>query len=366
MALKESQKSLNEWTAQKWRTKSGKPSTQGSKATGERYLPEKAIKAMSSEDYAASSRKKREDTKQGKQFSKQPKKAATIARNYRYGGGLMSQKDTTMQTGGLGELFNQGMRNKYADGGKITEKDIEHINSFKSEKDREALIGKYQIFAGYEALRKADVDESAEPEKAEKIKKEAAEEVLKDLKSKGVSTEQRVKYNEGSLFVPPEMEAMPEDTYDNIPMEEKAAAEASQLPDAEMLSEYKNYVMSESLEPEEMTYLQDALTADPQLSQVFDKVMNVAVEFSGAGEVEGPGTGVSDSIPARLSDGEFVFTKKATDQLGADQLQSMMDTAEKAYDGGLMSRRSRSMDQPSTGKDLQYEMIQANQMPSVR
>ena len=72
MALAKSQKSLKDWTKQKWRTKSGKPSTQGPKATGERYLPEKAIKSLSSSEYAASTRKKREDTKKGKQFSKQP------------------------------------------------------------------------------------------------------------------------------------------------------------------------------------------------------------------------------------------------------------------------------------------------------
>ena len=56
MALKKSQKSLKKWTKQKWRTKSGKPSTQGKKATGERYLPEKAIKSLSKEEYAATSR----------------------------------------------------------------------------------------------------------------------------------------------------------------------------------------------------------------------------------------------------------------------------------------------------------------------
>ena len=66
MALKKSQKSLKKWTKQKWRTKSGKPSTQGSKATGERYLPEKAIKSMSSKEYAATTEKKRADTKQAK------------------------------------------------------------------------------------------------------------------------------------------------------------------------------------------------------------------------------------------------------------------------------------------------------------
>ena len=83
MALKRSQKSLKKWTKQKWRTKSGKPSTQGPKATGERYLPEKAIKALSSSEYAATSRKKRSDTKKGKQHSSQPKKVAKKTARHR-------------------------------------------------------------------------------------------------------------------------------------------------------------------------------------------------------------------------------------------------------------------------------------------
>jgi len=83
MALKKSQKSLKNWTKQKWRTKSGKPSTQGSKATGERYLPEKAIKSLSAKEYSATSKKKREDTKKGKQFSKQPKKVAKKTARHR-------------------------------------------------------------------------------------------------------------------------------------------------------------------------------------------------------------------------------------------------------------------------------------------
>ena len=83
MAKKASQKSLDKWTRQKWRTKSGKPSTQGPKATGERYLPEAAIKAMSSSQYAASTAKKRKDKAAGKQFSKQPKAAAKTSRRYR-------------------------------------------------------------------------------------------------------------------------------------------------------------------------------------------------------------------------------------------------------------------------------------------
>ena len=79
MALKKSQKSLKSWTKQKWRTKSGKKSSE----TGERYLPEKAIKSLSSKEYAATTRKKREDTKKGKQHSKQPKKIAKKTRSYR-------------------------------------------------------------------------------------------------------------------------------------------------------------------------------------------------------------------------------------------------------------------------------------------
>ena len=83
MALKKSQKSLKKWTKQKWRTKSGKPSTQGPKATGERYLPEKAIKALSSSEYAATSAAKRKGTKRGKQHVSQPKSVAKKVRRYR-------------------------------------------------------------------------------------------------------------------------------------------------------------------------------------------------------------------------------------------------------------------------------------------
>jgi hypothetical protein len=77
------QESLSEWTKQKWRTKSGKPSTIGPGATGERYLPEKAIKALSSKEYAETSKAKREGTKAGKQFVRQPKEVAKKVKKYR-------------------------------------------------------------------------------------------------------------------------------------------------------------------------------------------------------------------------------------------------------------------------------------------
>ena len=75
--------SLDKWGKQDWGTKSGKPSTQGKKATGERYLPKKARQALSDAEYAATSRKKRADTKKGKQHSKQPKKIAKKTARHR-------------------------------------------------------------------------------------------------------------------------------------------------------------------------------------------------------------------------------------------------------------------------------------------
>ena len=79
MALAKSQKSLKKWTKQKWRTKSGKKSSK----TGERYLPEAAIKALSPQEYAATTRAKRKGTKKGKEFVKQPKNIAKKVRKYR-------------------------------------------------------------------------------------------------------------------------------------------------------------------------------------------------------------------------------------------------------------------------------------------
>jgi hypothetical protein len=79
MAKAKSQKSLDKWTKQKWRTKSGKKSSK----TGERYLPEAAIEALSPAEYAATSRAKRKGSKQGKQFVKQPKAIAKKTAKFR-------------------------------------------------------------------------------------------------------------------------------------------------------------------------------------------------------------------------------------------------------------------------------------------
>ena len=224
-----------------------------------------------------------------------------------------------------------------------------------------------------------DLERMAERHAQDEMDRKMNEGYNRSRKSKGGSM--KLKYNEGgSMLVPPEMEDdMPVDTYDNIPEDEMEAAEASQLPDDEMEDGYLEFVLNESLETDDQEYLMSVLETDERLSSIFDKVMDVAGEFSGEGEVYGPGTGVSDSIPARLSDGEFVFTKKATDQMGADQLQTMMDEAEKAYDGGLMKKAFGGLtnnpmsdekgylsEEGLTREAIKEQMINANRMPSVQ
>jgi hypothetical protein len=83
MALAASQKSLRAWTKQKWRTKSGEPSTQGPKATGERYLPSAAVAALSDSEYRRTTRAKRAAIRKGKQVAKQPKDVAKKTARYR-------------------------------------------------------------------------------------------------------------------------------------------------------------------------------------------------------------------------------------------------------------------------------------------
>ena len=73
------QKSLMNWGKQKWRTKSCKKSS----VTGERYLPEAAIKALTPGEYAATTRAKRKAKRQGKQFSKQPESIMKKTRRFR-------------------------------------------------------------------------------------------------------------------------------------------------------------------------------------------------------------------------------------------------------------------------------------------
>ena len=121
-----------------------------------------------------------------------------------------------------------------------------------------------------------------------------------------------------------------------MPEEEEMVPETPMESDEEMEDNYIDFIVGESLTPEDEEYLLTALEQDDRLSMIFDQVVETASEFAGSGPVEGPGTGMSDSIPARLSDGEFVITSKATEEIGPDKLQSMMEQAEMDADARQM------------------------------
>jgi len=225
---------------------------------------------------------------------------------------------------------------------------------------------KKEIAAAKDEKEKAAIQERFQAQ-TQNVDEETKREVYKSMDRKREA-------DGGSMLLPPEM---PVDTYTP---EEQANAEATQLSDSEMEDRYMDFMLDESLQPEEQDYLMNALESDPKLSEIFDKVITTASEFSGAGEVEGPGTGVSDSIPARLSDGEFVITRKATDEIGADNLQKMMDQAEREADseggilrkaiGGLLENPMQSekdMGQRDvTDEEINKSMLSANRMPSLQ
>ena len=129
-----------------------------------------------------------------------------------------------------------------------------------------------------------------------------------------------------------ETHTMPDGTVMPGATHEEYMNEQDMLPDDDMEDDYLDFIMSEALSQEEEQMLTSKLEQDEELAMLFDKVIDVAQEFAGSGPVEGPGSGVSDSIPARLSDGEFVFTAKAVDEIGADNLMAMMKDAEMKAD----------------------------------
>ena len=198
---------------------------------------------------------------------------------------------------------------------------------------------------------------------------------LVGVNPKRESVKRTPKAEGSSMLVAPEMGMEPEMPVDTFTPEEQVMAEESQVPDDQMEDDYMGFVLDESLDETEQEYLMGALESDPRLSEIFDKVIMTASEFSGAGEVEGPGTGVSDSIPARLSDGEFVITEEATSEIGADNLQTMMDDAERKAsggkvgyaEGGLLSNPYGMPNQQMEEEEnrIEQSMLGANQMPSL-
>ena len=147
-----------------------------------------------------------------------------------------------------------------------------------------------------------------------------------DFKRGGLLDDDRVMYKDGG----PGIEALRKEAPEVV--ERMGYEDGGMLNDDAMEDNYTRFIMDEALTEEEEDMLMSKLEQDEELAMLFDKVIDVAQEFAGAGPVEGPGSGVSDSIPARLSDGEFVFTAKAVEEIGADELMRMMKDAEMKAD----------------------------------
>ena len=180
------------------------------------------------------------------------------------------------------------------------------------------MITEGKIQAGEEAL-----NESIEEEK---LKKEIT---AGKLEASGMK---RIPKAVGGSLLEDDMQemSMEETPMQEMPMDKPMMeSEKPEMDsDSEMEKEFLDFVLDEALSPEEEDMLMSRLEQDEELAMLFDKVIDVAQEFAGSGPVEGPGSGVSDSIPARLSDGEFVFTAASVEEIGADNLMAMMKDAE--------------------------------------
>jgi hypothetical protein len=203
--------------------------------------------------------------------------------------------------------------------------------------------------------------QAAEEEEEDSSKKEMNESLQKEITQGKLEAAgmKRIYKAEGGSLLADDMAMINEE---DMPTEEThmmpdgtempgATHEEDMAPDGEMEKEFLDFILDEALSPEEEDMLMSRLEQDEELAMLFDKVIDVAQEFAGSGPVEGPGSGVSDSIPARLSDGEFVFTAAAVEEIGADNLMAMMKEAEDAVaerqglaEGGLPDEETVTME----------------------
>ena len=162
-------------------------------------------------------------------------------------------------------------------------------------------------------------------------------------------------YEEGGMVIPElqgeASEGMPVDLMEDEPMmmenEMEGMEEEEVLPDIDEVDidvSTASNIDTSSLTLEDEEVLEEAISMHPELLNIIPKMIVATDEFTGDGEVEGPGTGTSDSIPARLSDGEFVFTAKSVKHLGVDKLRKMMSKAENDYDKDMNVQDEQQME----------------------
>jgi len=200
------------------------------------------------------------------------------------------------------------------EGLELTPKQEQELEAYKA-KDRKVemaiggvvgneSISKYNQRPDYQAYAEGDIVEDEMPEDEMPVMQELETEEESLLQPMGMDDE------------------MPMDDEEDITDEDLEGMDA--------------IIDTSALSDEEEQLLDEAVDMHPELEAIIPKL--VATEFTDDGEVEGPGTGTSDSIPALLSDGEFVFTAKAVKNIGVDKLRSMMKKAEEDYDAGIQSQ----------------------------
>ena len=200
------------------------------------------------------------------------------------------------------------------EGLELTPKQEQELEAYKA-KDRKVemaiggvvgneSISKYNQRPDYQAYAEGDIVEDEMPEDEMPVMQELETEEESLLQPMGMDDE------------------MPMDDEEDITDEDLEGMDA--IIDTSALSEEEEQLLDESID------------MHPELEAIIPKL--VATEFTDDGEVEGPGTGTSDSIPALLSDGEFVFTAKAVKNIGVDKLRKMMKQAEADYDAGIQSQ----------------------------
>ena len=215
---------------------------------------------------------------------------------------VLSKDRTRFNKGG--SLYSEGKKAKYALGG--------YMDNFQISQEEPLSRGKYNI-GGQAALeekydRRKDYKAFAEGDLVE-------EEMIEE-----------------PLMAPAEMQEplIADEIADDEMVEEDAIAEDEEMMDADVILD------TSALSEEEEIVLDEAVEMHPELESIIPKI--VATEFTEDELVEGPGTGTSDSIPAMLSDGEFVFTAKAVKNIGVDKLRKMMAQAEESYDAGQIAQ----------------------------
>jgi len=197
----------------------------------------------------------------------------------------------------------------------LTDEQEAALEAYKASKDIKAQmaiggvvgnesISKYNQRPDYQAYAEGDVVEDEMPDE-------------------DMPPMEELKVEEESLLQPMGMD-------DEMPMDDEEDISDEDLEGMDAI------IDTSALSDEEEQLLDEAVEMHPELEAIIPKL--VATEFTEDGEVEGPGTGTSDSIPALLSDGEFVFTAKAVKNIGVDKLRKMMKQAEADYDAGIESQ----------------------------